>query len=470
MKLRTLILVIVVYGILWAGIWSEPQYIGEGGGVNLTVDNHGVCWCECSNSFFTYNNVSKTWEHVTDVAWGGEPRFDKADTLWVMTVNYTEVYYTRYDGEQWLGPDTVPTYGYGFYAGVHITADSTDGVWVGWITIDVWYAFQTNYNRYKEGKWGEPCLLSDPKDGLDHAFYAMTTDALGRVWMAWHTSSDPDRITTLESVYWDGNAWSEPSVIIDMSDTLWGWGFPIYLHLAPDHEGGVWAFWNQENEQSIYVLASYSSGGGWSAPDTISLAGPFYGDSPYTMSPRGKMTVDKDDNIWAVWRQAVVEKDSLGDIYYSVNSGQGWSEPESVDVNPAFDFNPDIAVDGDGRVWCVWASNRDGEDKYDNSVWASYARASGVEETVTHQLPSFKVEPHIGKTFNFYVPSQVIPGKLEIYDACGRLVKQLTVRSDQTLFWDGTEDAGKRLSPGVYFVRFESHNNLMDKEKIIILH
>ncbi|MBN2380958.1 hypothetical protein JXM67_14260, partial [candidate division WOR-3 bacterium] len=135
--------------------------------------------------------------------------------------------------------------------------------------------------------------------------------------------------------------------------------------------------------------------------------------------------------------------------YYSVNTGSGWSEPAPVNEHPAVDDYPDLAVDGEGRVWCVWESNRDEHP----GIWASYTPFTGVEEPVTHQLPSFKVEPHIGETFNFYVLSQVIPGKLEIYDAAGRMMRQLQVGASQKAFWDGRDQEGKALPNGVYFVR-----------------
>ncbi|MBN2380935.1 T9SS type A sorting domain-containing protein, partial [candidate division WOR-3 bacterium] len=145
--------------------------------------------------------------------------------------------------------------------------------------------------------------------------------------------------------------------------------------------------------------------------------------------------------------------------YYSVNTGSGWSEPAPVNEHPAVDDYPDLAVDGEGRVWCVWGSTRGGEA----GIWASYTPFTGVEEEpVTHQPPTFSIDRAVGRHFNFYVPSQVIPGKLEIYDACGRLVRQLAV-DNQTLFWNGTEDAGKRLSPGVYFVRFSMKTGATEK-------
>ncbi len=50
--------------------------------------------------------------------------------------------------------------------------------------------------------------------------------------------------------------------------------------------------------------------------------------------------------------------------------------------------------------------------------------------------------------------------KLGIYDAAGRIVKKLLDREmpagTYTLKWDGTDDAGKTLSSGVYFVRMET--------------
>ncbi|MBD3284784.1 hypothetical protein GF338_00455, partial [candidate division WOR-3 bacterium] len=112
-------------------------------------------------------------------------------------------------------------------------------------------------------------------------------------------------------------------------------------------------------------------------------------------------------------------------------------------------------VDGEGRVWCVWVSNRGGEDKWDYSVWASYTKASGVEEPITPATPQpiFTVDKGIGSSFTFRVSNPSTSGILQIYSSSGRLVNRLTVHASGEIVWDGCGFKGKRLSAGVYFAR-----------------
>jgi len=467
MKMSNVFIVLFLCISAYAITWSEPKKLPYRGWP-VTVDNQGVLWClSYIEGLYRYIDEASGWKLVIDSPpFGGELCFDKADTLWVITVNYTEVYYTRYDGEQWHGPDTVPAFEYAYYGIPHITADSTGGVWVGWTTLERWYFHQANFNRYKDGKWGEPGFLSDTSDGSDHGFGAITTDALGRVWFAWTIPSK------FVATYWDQSFWSDKTVILDMTDTLWGSGNPIWLNLVPDHQGGVWAYMNYRNRDSkdVYVMANYWDGETWSEPDTIALAGPFYGDSPNDIPPWGKMAVDKYGNLWAVWRQAVVEKDSLGDIYYSVNKDSGWSEPEPVDVNPALDYNADIAIDGDGRVWCVWVSNRYGEDEYDDNVWASYTTIDGVEEEETEPIKPGIISISPNPTRSHAIISYSVGGisgsketehvEIAIFDASGRKIKTLVSGKESpgrySAVWNATDNEGRACPYGVYFISLHS--------------
>ena len=61
---------------------------------------------------------------------------------------------------------------------------------------------------------------------------------------------------------------------------------------------------------------------------------------------------------------------------------------------------------------------------------------------------------------------------LKVYDATGRLVRdfsRLTVNGERsTILWDGTDDYGRRLPSGVYFIRLED-GEFKDTEKVILL-
>jgi hypothetical protein len=60
---------------------------------------------------------------------------------------------------------------------------------------------------------------------------------------------------------------------------------------------------------------------------------------------------------------------------------------------------------------------------------------------------------------------------LKIYDTAGRLVKRFnhkTIIQTDRISWDGTDDFGRELSPGIYFVRFETEDYRAVKKVILL--
>ncbi|MEA3312711.1 MAG: FlgD immunoglobulin-like domain containing protein, partial [candidate division WOR-3 bacterium] len=332
-----------------------------------------------------------------------------------------------------------------------------DGVWVAWTTP--WFGYQAvGCTRYQNGLWGEPQIITDTMEEVDHIGLSITTDALGRIWIGWREidwEKMPDTtIHHIKAKYRDGETWSD-EILIATHDWNWATG-PT---LAPDKEGGMWALWVHEPEDAAQLLLKtrHWDGVEWSPVDTVAVAGKYY-----LCFPSGGFVVDSNNNAWAAWRQAVEPNDTSGDIYYSVNEGYGWSEPAPIDTNPALDRYPDIAVDGAGRIWCVWSSNREGEDKWDYSIWASYATGVGVKEPVTpvtQHPPSLTIDKSVGGEFTFSVSHSNIVRGIVIYDASGRVVRDLTISDNQTIHWDGTDNKDQALSPGVYFARLSPNTS-----------
>ena len=57
--------------------------------------------------------------------------------------------------------------------------------------------------------------------------------------------------------------------------------------------------------------------------------------------------------------------------------------------------------------------------------------------------------------------------ELNIYNLSGRLVTKLTLNNNESIYWDGTNTKGEKLSKGVYFCRTQSGSNIIS-QKIII--
>jgi len=62
---------------------------------------------------------------------------------------------------------------------------------------------------------------------------------------------------------------------------------------------------------------------------------------------------------------------------------------------------------------------------------------------------------------------------LKIYDVSGRMVKSFNLEScimyhESVIFWDGTDDSGRKLPTGVYFIRLEG-DEIRKTKKVILL-
>jgi plastocyanin len=65
-------------------------------------------------------------------------------------------------------------------------------------------------------------------------------------------------------------------------------------------------------------------------------------------------------------------------------------------------------------------------------------------------------------TINYLLP-QPGPAAISVVDAAGRVVRALRAPSGaSSLSWDGRDDAGRALSPGVYFVRLSTASGTMN--------
>lgn len=93
------------------------------------------------------------------------------------------------------------------------------------------------------------------------------------------------------------------------------------------------------------------------------------------------------------------------------------------------------------------------------------AEGTGIAEHEAGKLTAFTVYPNpfIGKTDIRYQITDGGTAELKIYDVSGRLVKQfnhLTMQPSNQVSWDGRDERGSVLAPGVYFI---TANNVMLK-------
>lgn len=120
----------------------------------------------------------------------------------------------------------------------------------------------------------------------------------------------------------------------------------------------------------------------------------------------------------------------------------------------------------------VWQDFRNGSD-YD--IWARLGPPIAIEEISQNKISNtFQVLPNPARgQVQFYLQPENNNGVLKIYDASGRLVKNLLcftldALSPTQIVWDGTDSFGKNVPPGVYLVQFETEGYKQVKKVVFL--
>lgn len=134
-----------------------------------------------------------------------------------------------------------------------------------------------------------------------------------------------------------------------------------------------------------------------------------------------------------------------GDKEWVVNSSKG---EEKVGYG--------ITVDSKGFVY-VTGSTYNGKDEDYYTV--KYSQPTGIEEI---PFANFKLKAY-PNPFSFYTEIRyraplLRKAILEIYNSNGRLIKLLS--NNGNFIWDGTDQKGKTVSPGVYFYLLKTSNSI----------
>jgi serine protease len=93
-----------------------------------------------------------------------------------------------------------------------------------------------------------------------------------------------------------------------------------------------------------------------------------------------------------------------------------------------------------------------------NAVPAVLAIAGAPDQAATLNRFAWPNPSVSGSEIRFYVPGST-SGSLAIFDAAGRRVRSLAGASSATWSWDGRDESGREIGPGVYFYRAESNGD-----------
>jgi hypothetical protein len=107
-------------------------------------------------------------------------------------------------------------------------------------------------------------------------------------------------------------------------------------------------------------------------------------------------------------------------------------------------------------------------------IWPSPVSISKYSNGKANQSPLYRISPNpFSKTISFVPEKSVAASPLKysvsIFDCTGRKVNSLQrTPANQPSAWDGRDNKGMQVSPGVYFVRIESGNGALKQTAVVV--
>ena len=179
--------------------------------------------------------------------------------------------------------------------------------------------------------WSAPVTVSSP--GYN-TYAQLTVDGSGLATAVWISLGTATNNTVQASYSVNGATWSAPATLATI---LGGISHP---QITVDGSGRVTALWNDAGLKASSSL----NGATWSAPVAVS-AGESASDAQITVDGLGRATA-----VWTV-------DGGQGRVLRASSSlpGAAWSTPTNLSVDGQNAGQPQVTVDGSGRVTAVWS-------------------------------------------------------------------------------------------------------------------
>jgi len=285
-----------------------------------------------------------------------------------------DVYATDFDGTSWGKVETIaenykhtgaPTLAPAPNGDMWLIFSSNKVEYANYIATrhPMWY-WAAKYDLYgavhSYDGWHAPERITDAvdyneSDGAPSAAFAPD----GKLWTAYrHTyyalyfrpgmqiSNTPFNDENISARSFDGTSWSGQQNVDNRAGNLGWWGGAKVV-VSPT--GTVWAFYESESGKQFDIYYSTNSGSGWTTPTRLSTNA--------AQDVRPVVTFDDAGTLWVAWES---DRNGNKDIYVRSYDGSTWSPERQLTTDLGEDIKPAIAVNPNGYVFVAWESDRTG--------------------------------------------------------------------------------------------------------------
>ena len=327
-----------------------------------------------------------------------------------------------------------------------ITCDTLNNIWCSWtgFTTLVDSNFYIMAGCYDGDSWTRFDTLAILPPVLMSQTAGITTDISGNIWVCFNG------LGWIYAQCFDGSNWSSQEYIGTCDEMA-------HPTICSDSSGNIWVAWWAK----MYVR--------WAGSDTWSEIQLPNSDTAYAFWAHPDICSDFQGRIWmgfAEIRRYHFDSLRVCGTYYQEGD---WKDLTILDKDSP--HNPVIAYSGD-RVWLVWSSVKEGS----NNIYISHNCATMIDEYAAAKNEEVRLNVYPSLFASTTSIEYVLPKsgnvQMVVYNLLGEDVMILTDEKQRagshTLSWDVTDNAGRRVPSGTYFVRLEAGNYTATRKVCVV--
>ncbi len=243
--------------------------------------------------------------------------------VWMDAVNgwsssTTSLVHSYWNGEIWSTPTTIDT---GHYSELPtLAADILGNVYLTFDNDTNPNSWQVFYMKYNGSTWTSPIPISQDAPGYDQAWDSdLAIDSAGNPHVTYtYMPADSGNVRYTYYTKWNGTIWSEP-INLTQSEN-----FHQYPTIVADKLGKIHVAWKSTTgtNDPFNMVHRVWNGSTWS--ETVSVSGLVLNG---VQESQPDMSIDKNDNVHIVWEESNYPTDSNYSIKYNkwTNAVSSWS-------------------------------------------------------------------------------------------------------------------------------------------------